>query len=155
MLSNDYKGDNPATVTTFDTTSTNDGTVIYNDDGTFTYTPATDFSGTDTFDYTITDNNGDKSTATVTVTVNALPQAVDDNTSTNVNTPVTTDNVLTNDDQGDIPATVISADTISDKGSSVVDQGDGTFIYVTTNQIKVYLSLPLFWAMTIKVMDLR
>ena len=43
------------------------GTVVYNDDGTFTYTPAAGEEGTVTFDYTITDGDGDVSTATVTI----------------------------------------------------------------------------------------
>ncbi|MEP5938639.1 MAG: DUF5801 repeats-in-toxin domain-containing protein [Erythrobacter sp.] len=43
------------------------GEVVYNDDGTFTYTPVAGEEGTVTFDYTITDGDGDVSTATVTI----------------------------------------------------------------------------------------
>ena len=43
------------------------GSVVYNGDGTFTYTPAAGEEGTVSFDYTITDADGDISTATVTI----------------------------------------------------------------------------------------
>ena len=42
-----------------------DGTVTFDAAaGTTTYTPVTDFSGADSYTYTITDVNGDSSTAT-------------------------------------------------------------------------------------------
>jgi len=41
------------------------GTVDFNDDGTFTYTPDTDFSGADSLIYEITDADGETSKATV------------------------------------------------------------------------------------------
>ena len=47
------------------------GTAVVNADGTFTYTPNANFIGTDNFTYSITDANGDVSTATVSVTVTA------------------------------------------------------------------------------------
>ena len=53
----------------FVSTAASNGSVIYNDDGTFTYTPDAGFEGQDTFVYTITDNDGDTDTATVTITV--------------------------------------------------------------------------------------
>ena len=40
---------------------------VYNGDGTFTYTATAGQEGLDTFQYTITDRDGDTSTATVTV----------------------------------------------------------------------------------------
>ncbi|MFY7708995.1 Ig-like domain-containing protein, partial [Tenacibaculum sp. MEBiC07804] len=64
------------------------GTVTIDDGGTpndpsddvVTYVPNPDFNGTDTFTYTICDNESPAncSTATVTVTVDATPDAVDD-----------------------------------------------------------------------------
>ena len=47
------------------------GSVSYNDDGTFTYTPNAGYAGPDSFTYTITDGDGDPSTATVYVNVAA------------------------------------------------------------------------------------
>jgi CshA-type fibril repeat protein len=48
------------------------GTVKINSDGTITYTPNKDFSGIDTFSYTVTDAEGNTTTATITITV--LPE---------------------------------------------------------------------------------
>ena len=49
------------------TTAAGKGTAVYNGDGTFTYTATAGQEGLDTFQYTITDQDGDTSTATVTV----------------------------------------------------------------------------------------
>ncbi|MFI1770108.1 Ig-like domain-containing protein, partial [Thalassobellus citreus] len=71
VLTNDTVIDG-ATITSFESSSANGGTVTSNNDGTFDYTPATGFVGTDTFDYTICDDDtptASCSTATVTVTV--------------------------------------------------------------------------------------
>ncbi|TYP98346.1 gliding motility-associated-like protein, partial [Tenacibaculum adriaticum] len=71
VLDNDSIVDN-ATVSTFDSISTNNGSVIYNNDGTFTYTPADGFVGIDTFTYTLCDDDLPTpicSTATVSITV--------------------------------------------------------------------------------------
>jgi type IV pilus assembly protein PilY1 len=51
------------------------GTVTLNADMTITYEPKPNFSGTDFFDYTLRDAEGQTSTARVTITVNALPDA--------------------------------------------------------------------------------
>ncbi len=53
------------------TSNPSNGTVTVNPDGSFTYTPNTGFTGTDSFLYTITDKDGDQSTATASITVNA------------------------------------------------------------------------------------
>jgi len=49
------------------------GTVIVNLDGSYTYTPNTGFTGTDIFTYVVTDEYGETETATVTITVKAVP----------------------------------------------------------------------------------
>ncbi|MBK8386167.1 MAG: tandem-95 repeat protein [Candidatus Accumulibacter sp.] len=57
------------------------GSVVVNADGSFTYTPDADYHGPDSFTYTLTDADGDVSTATALLTVNPiddLPVAVDD-----------------------------------------------------------------------------
>jgi hypothetical protein len=54
---------------------------VVNADGSFTYTPDADYHGPDSFTYTLTDADGDVSTATALLTVNPiddLPVAVDD-----------------------------------------------------------------------------
>ncbi|MEX1152036.1 MAG: cadherin-like domain-containing protein, partial [Nitrosopumilaceae archaeon] len=108
VLANDSDLDvDPIVISSFDTTSTNGGTVTIDDNGTplddtddpLIYTPPTNFNGVDTFTYIISDDNGGFDTATVTVTVtdvNDLPVANDDSTATPQNTAVPI-NVLAND----------------------------------------------------------
>ena len=71
VLVNDDLGNEPNMVS-FDATSVKGGTVTDNGDGTFTYAPATSFNGSDAFTYTITDFDGEFSTATVTINVTAV-----------------------------------------------------------------------------------
>ncbi len=78
-----------ATLSSFDTTTANGGTVTTAADGRLIYTPANGFSGTDTFTYTIADTDEPTpSTATATVTVTVL--AVDDD-----GVPIANDDVAT------------------------------------------------------------
>jgi VCBS repeat-containing protein len=56
------------------------GTVTVNPDGSFIYTPTANYKGPDSFTYTLTDANGDLSTATANLAVaavNKLPLALD------------------------------------------------------------------------------
>ena len=46
--------------------------LFYNGNGTFTYTPAIEFNGSDSFAYVLSDDDGESSTAVVTITVNAV-----------------------------------------------------------------------------------
>lgn len=52
--------------------SASHGVVTINTDGTVKYTPTTDYSGADSFSYTISDNNGNSSTANVDVNVMSI-----------------------------------------------------------------------------------
>ncbi|NNJ92111.1 MAG: cadherin-like domain-containing protein, partial [Gammaproteobacteria bacterium] len=64
------------------------GTVSVNADGTFSYTPDANYNGEDSFTYTITDIDGDVSTATVTINVaavNDLPEINSDSAETILN----------------------------------------------------------------------
>ena len=87
----------------------NNGTVNVDTNGTpnnplddvVTYTPDSDFNGTDAFDYTVCNTLGDCSTATVTVDVRPILDAVDDMMATIENTGITLD-VLANDN--DLPS---------------------------------------------------
>ncbi|SFR48576.1 cadherin-like domain-containing protein [Litoreibacter janthinus] len=76
-----------------------DGDVVINANGTITFTPDPDFNGDTTITYTVSDGNGGTDTATVTVTVgsvNDAPDAVNDESTTDEDTPITVD-VLAND----------------------------------------------------------
>lgn len=59
----------PLNVTAFDATSAGGGSVNVAADGSFTYTSAGGFGGVDAFSYTVTDNEGQTDTGTVTVSV--------------------------------------------------------------------------------------
>ncbi|WP_161603937.1 retention module-containing protein, partial [Paraglaciecola arctica] len=133
LLGNDDLGDEVTTVTAFNSTSANGGSVSVDEAGNFTYTPVANFVGADTFTYTITDADGDTSTATVTVTVlnvnvNALPDAVDDTFNINENSPLS-GSLLGNDDLGDNPTTVTAFDNTSTNGGTVTVNPNGTFSY--------------------------
>ena len=77
LLANDTDADSTFTLTAFDSTSAQGGTVSANADGTFTYLPPTGFTGTDSFQYTITDPQGLTSTGTATITVSGRVWYVD------------------------------------------------------------------------------
>jgi lysophospholipase L1-like esterase/predicted regulator of Ras-like GTPase activity (Roadblock/LC7/MglB family) len=77
-LSNDSLFDH-AKVDTYSANSSNGGTVSYNGDGTFTYIPPAAYIGEDSFTYTLIDDQGETSSATVSVMVKALPIVIIDN----------------------------------------------------------------------------
>ena len=61
-------------------TTANGGTLAANSDGTFMYTPAGGFVGVDTVNYTLENGIGASPAATIEITVQAPPTAVDDGT---------------------------------------------------------------------------
>ena len=65
------------TVTSFDASSTQGGSVTANADGSFTYDPPAGFTGTDTFTYTVGNGFGNSAAATVTVTVSDMIWFID------------------------------------------------------------------------------
>ncbi len=77
VLDNDSDPDGDAlSVTDFDAISSGGGTVTMSAGGGFTYAPADGFSGNDDFTYSVSDDNGGTSSATVNVTVDALPASL-------------------------------------------------------------------------------
>ncbi|HEX2858760.1 MAG TPA: cadherin-like domain-containing protein, partial [Alphaproteobacteria bacterium] len=100
----------PFSVTSF--TQPGHGTLVLNADNTFTFTPANNFVGTVTFQYTITDGEGDVRTATDTIVVNPTPplglNAVNDNYTTNQNTPITFDSKVNDSNPDGTPFTITS-----------------------------------------------
>ena len=106
------------------------GTVTIDDNGTpndptddiLTYTPDPDFNGTDIFDYTVCTSSGYCSTATVTVIVNPIVDAIDDFAATFVTVPITID-FLINDN--DIP-TVGTVTVQNPANGTVVVNDNGT-----------------------------
>jgi ELWxxDGT repeat protein/VCBS repeat-containing protein len=140
VLSNDTDSDGPTLSAVAGVrTTTNNGTVTLNADGSFLYTPGTGFTGTDTFTYQATDSLLTSNPATVTVVVgtNAPPVAVDDSSSGYRTTPGTSlsidaiDGVLQNDnDGGDGPAlsAVAGVKTTTNNGTVTLN-ADGSFFY--------------------------
>ncbi|MRH98900.1 tandem-95 repeat protein, partial [Kriegella sp. EG-1] len=118
--------DTHTTATTYAlNTDASNGTVVMAGDGTFSYTPDADFNGTDSFTYDVTDINGTTETATVTITVNPIADAVDDAFSVDEDT-VLNEDVSTNDTH--TTATTYALNTDASNGT-VVMAGDGTFSY--------------------------
>ena len=125
------------------TTNPTNGTVTIDNNGTpndpiddiVTYTPNPDYNGPDTFDYTVCNTFGDCSTATVTIDVLPIVDAIDDAVATTEDTPVSID-VLANDN--DIPTSGTFTTTnptngtvvINDNGTS--DPSDDNVTYTPT-----------------------
>ncbi|WP_425100193.1 Ig-like domain-containing protein [Tropicibacter sp. S64] len=106
------------------------GTVVVQADGQLLYTPDPNFNGTDTITYEITDLGGLTSTATVTVTVNPVPDAPvaeDDSATTDEDTAVTFA-VLGNDYDVDIGDTISVTDASAANGTVVIEL-DGQLTY--------------------------
>jgi VCBS repeat-containing protein len=107
------------------------GTVALGADGSFTYTPDAGYHGPDSFTYRPNDGNSDGNTATVTITVDAPPVAVDDTYTTAENTVLSKDaaaGVLANDTDAD--GDPITAVVVADPSHGTVALGaDGSFTY--------------------------
>ena len=123
------------------TTDPSNGTITIDDSGTpndptddvLTYTPDPDFNGADSFDYTVCNTSGDCSTATVTITVLPIVDAIDDAIATLEEQPVIID-ILANDndipDSGTLTLTDPSNGTvIVDDNGTPGDPSDDTVVY--------------------------
>ncbi|MCW5616416.1 MAG: cadherin-like domain-containing protein, partial [Rhodocyclaceae bacterium] len=108
------------------------GTVTVGTDGSFVYTPNANYNGPDSFTYTITDVDGDISTATATINVapvdDGQPVAANDAFVTTLGTPIiiTAGQLLSNDTLND-HATISGLTTPS--SGTLVDNGNGTWTY--------------------------
>ncbi|MBK1810396.1 tandem-95 repeat protein [Clostridium sp. YIM B02505] len=74
VLNNDSDVDRD-TLTITSVTKPAHGTAVINEDGTISYKPDANYNATDSFSYTISDGHGGTSTATVSITVNAVNDA--------------------------------------------------------------------------------
>jgi uncharacterized repeat protein (TIGR01451 family) len=80
VLANDNDPDGgTVTVTAFDVISAQGGNVVVNADGSFSYDPPAGYDGTDTFNYTITDDEGDTNSDTVTITISGMIWFINNN----------------------------------------------------------------------------
>jgi VCBS repeat-containing protein len=110
-------------------TGPGEGTLNLSADGSFTYTPAPGYNGTDTFTYAAGDGDlSDEATVTIDVgAVNDPPLAVDDEASTDEDTPATIA-VLTNDSDSDDDDLDVASITQGSDGSVTLNT-DGTITY--------------------------
>jgi hypothetical protein len=121
---------NPASVAV-STAAAHGTTAVNATTGAITYTPASGYYGTDTFQYTVADSTGVRSApATVTVTVDAPPNAVADSAVTPENQPVTIA-VLGNDTdpEGTINPASVAVSTAAAHGTTAVNATTGAITY--------------------------
>lgn len=108
------------------------GSIEFNEDGSYTYTPDPGFSGTDSFTYEANDLNGGIDIATVSIVVepapNQLPIAVKDyNEMTSCDVTVT-GNVLLNDRDADCDGLTVTLISTASNGTVTLDS-DGNYTY--------------------------
>ncbi len=135
ILANDVDSDNdPLSIISF--TQPANGTLADNSNGTYTYVPNDNYHGSDSFKYTITDSNGGFSTATVSITINAVndnPVAIDDTGFTTIEgSPITiaASELLSNDTDIDGDALSIISVSSPDNGT-IKDNLNGTYTYTS------------------------
>ncbi|MGD1714206.1 Ig-like domain-containing protein, partial [Dapis sp. BLCC M172] len=91
-------------------------------DDTIDFTPDPNFDGNPTINYTITDSDGDSSPATVDITVDNVPTAVND-TATVAETGTTNIDILSNDNFGGDGAGTITIDGVTGGTATINDGG--------------------------------
>jgi VCBS repeat-containing protein len=133
VLGNDSDPDGDS-ITAILVSSTSNGNLTLNSDGSFTYNPDLNFAGTDHFTYVTNDGQLDSNiVAAVTITVNPAndaPVAADDtfSASETAQINITGQNVLSNDSDPDgDPITAILVDDVTN-GFLTLNE-DGTFTY--------------------------
>ena len=127
VVINIYDNDSDLPLTgTLSTTDPTNGTVSIDDNGTpnnpvddiVTYIPNPDYNGPDSFEYTVCNTFGDCSTATVTIDVLPIVDAIDDFVATTEDTPLDID-IIANDN--DLPTTGTLTTMIPAEGTVVID----------------------------------
>ena len=131
LLANDTDADGDALTPALVSGPAN-GTLTLNADGSFSYTPNSNFNGSDSFTYSISDGTSTvEATATITVNaVNDLPEAVNDEYSTDEDTALTiaAPGVLANDTDPDGDPLTVSIVNEPEHGT-VTLSADGSFVY--------------------------
>jgi gliding motility-associated-like protein len=106
------------------------GTLVFNNDGTYTYTPNTDYLGSDSFTYEVCDFTGLCDSATVFIQVvpaNEGPVANDDGYTINED-EVLTDNIGSNDTDAD--GDILTFDVVATVSNGTLElNADGSFTY--------------------------
>ncbi len=130
VLANDTGFPAPTATPIANGATTQGGTVTLNADGSFSYAPKTGFVGNDSFTYTATNAAG-SDTATVTVSVQTPPVAIDDSYTARKNTVlnISAPGVLTNDTGFPAPAVTSIVNGSTAQGGTVTLNADGSFSY--------------------------
>jgi len=122
-------GDAPSTIAVT-VVPTNGSTTVVG--SVITYTPDASFLGGDSYEYTITDDDGETSTDTISVTVNPAPSANDDTAATNLNTPIVGIPIGMNDTDFTDPVSVIVTALPDANGTiNAINGSDGPMADVT------------------------
>jgi ELWxxDGT repeat protein/VCBS repeat-containing protein len=132
VLGNDRDNENdPLSATVVGTVS--NGLLNLSNDGTFIYTPPTGGAeSVESFTYQVTDGQlSSTATVTIRVTANPDPIASPDSFTTAEDTPITTGNVLANDDDGSGGTLSLTASLVSGPSNSIsfTLNADGSFTY--------------------------
>lgn len=129
LLSND-QGDN---LSIDSITTASHGQVVLDQQGSVVYTPNQDFVGADQFNYTLVDAHGHTASATVTLTVidNALPVGTADNVNTLVDVPLTlaASDLLSNDGDADGDTLTITQVGPATHGQVILTTDTGNVVY--------------------------
>jgi ELWxxDGT repeat protein/VCBS repeat-containing protein len=138
VLSNDGDEDSGELTAVLVDQATN-GSVTFNDDGSFVYTPDENYFGTDNFTYKASDGSDDTNVARVTITVNNVndvPEPVADSYSTLEDVALTVEaatGVLVND--VDVDGDVLTASLVDQATNGTVTlNSDGSFTYVPDDE---------------------
>ncbi len=125
VLGNDLDADGNALTAALVTTTAN-GTLALNANGSFSFTPAANFSGTTSFTYRANDGLASSNIATVTITVNGVndaPDAVNDAVTVAEDSAATVINVRANDTDPESNTLTITAVTQPANGTVVINAG--------------------------------
>ncbi len=121
------------------TTNPTNGVITINENGTpnnptddvVIYTPNPNYNGPDSFDYTVCNSSGDCSTATVTIAVLPIIDAIDDSVATDENVPV---NVYILNNDNDYSTLTTITNTLPSDGSVTIND-NGTLASRTDDNI--------------------
>ena len=132
VLSNDSQAQGDP-LTAVLVTGPSHGSLTLNANGSFTYTPNNGYTGGDSFTYKVNDGYQDGNSATVNLTLDHPPVAVDDsfNVAQDVAFSTSTTNLLTNDTDADSDSLTTSRVGQPSHGTVTVGES-GTFTYTPT-----------------------